>query len=729
MFVKWMRARNGSRQHLPQGGRKGRRRRRPFPPGIELLEDRSLPSAAAPFTSLFSGSAGQLGYSQTAGSTSTFLGGTFDGKASVGKIHHTLAGSFGAEGHLEISGRAGVQFDASIDSGSVATQFNETLNQNYVEPTMFGQVVNFAADSGTAVTYATAGSNGSGFSTTSPSVGASASLELGLHTTLGAQFALFDTVGGETSFGGDLSIPLFSFNQNNDQQLKLFNVSVSSGLSGQLVNGLAGLNVPLLDEPVPTRLHVSIENHNLDFTQSVFLEAYPPPAQLTPQALTLEGQPVNAVTELLGGANANTLKNSFAAGIELGSLEEKVPQITLASSGVQPDGSLLASTAVNVADLNLEMGPLAGLLLGQPALEGLSTFRIRLTPGVHVDLTPISFQLTPALDIGQTASIAPVNTLTYQFYDASTGNLLSPDVVLNGQDQGHTNTISFRPGIDTLGVRYEGTPIRVVPTLEFQARMTNEFDLLGSLHGTLTVGELSGSAYGKSFKLGPVYQHTYDFGNMPLATLVKKTFNLIDTTQTLPSFTIGDTFPLSLNVNTTQDLNTTPTSNGGLTSLRYAVESANILAQANPSVPLQIVLPAGIYNLTIAPTAPEGSTYDDGSHGNLVVTAPNLTIVGAGGGQTQIVAFGLRNRVIAVRSGAGLTLEGVGIQGGSETTRNDLSGNDGLGGGIYEDAGGSLEIDDSQIMVNVAVAGGGIYADGSLTINRSTIAFNVALLC
>jgi uncharacterized repeat protein (TIGR01451 family) len=713
-----------SRQRTKAGRWRGRRA---FQPGIESLEDRSLPSSPNPVTSLFSGSGGQLGYDQTAGSVSTFLGDSFDKKSSSGKIVHNLLGSFGAEGHLEISGTAGIQYDASVNSGTVAAQFKETLNQNYVEPTTLKQVVNFAPGSGTGATYLSSGSNATGFSTTSPSVGASASLDLGLHTTLGAHFALFGTFGGETSFGGDLSIPLFSFNQNNDQQVKIFSLPVTSGISGIVTSNLASLDYPLTADPVPLRLHAAFDAHNLDFTQTVLLQAYPPPPELKPLPY-YKWLGVAGLLQDLSFAGQNGLKNSVAAGVELGSLEEKVPQITLASSGVRPDGSLQASTSANVADLNLELGPLASVLMPAlgPAALGLTTVRVNLTPGVHVDFTPISFQLSPALGIGQTASIVPVNTLTYQFEDADTGNPMSPDVFLNGVDQGPTGSISFHPGIDTLGVKFEGTAIKVVPTLEFQARMTNEFDLLGSLNATLTVGKLSGSAYGHSFQLGPIYQRVFNLGSMPLATLVKKTFNLIDTTQQLPSFTIGDTFKPSLIVNTTQDLNTSPASNGGLTSLRYAVWSANQLAKDHPSMPIQVPVPAGTYDLTIHPTVDEGTAGDDGTSGNLVVTAPNVTIVGAGAGQTIIDSSGLGlARAIAVRTGAGLTLKGVTIQGGTEV-RTDLAGNDGLGGAVFEDTGASLEIDDSQITGNTAVSGGGIFAHGSLTINRSTISYNTA---
>src|SRR5262249_28044577 len=119
------------------------------------------------------------------------------------------------------------------------------------------------------------------------------------------------------------------------------------------------------------------------------------------------------------------------------------------------------------------------------------------------------------------------------FTNDNTGTPMSPVVFLNGKCLGHQSAVTFQPGVDTLGVKFEGTPIKVVPSLEFEAQMTNEFDLLGSLHATLTVGELSGSAYGHSFQLGPIYQKVFNLGRMPLATLAKGTFNIIDTTQQL----------------------------------------------------------------------------------------------------------------------------------------------------------------------------------------------------
>src|SRR5262249_11501409 len=116
MFAKWLPERAPLRQQFPQTGRKSKWRRRTLP-RVELLEDRTLLSAPDPVTSFFSGSGGQLGSNQTSGSVGAFLGDIFDKSASVGHISHNFLGSFGAEGHLAISGKAGVQIEASVDSG------------------------------------------------------------------------------------------------------------------------------------------------------------------------------------------------------------------------------------------------------------------------------------------------------------------------------------------------------------------------------------------------------------------------------------------------------------------------------------------------------------------------------------------------------------------------------------------------------------------------------------
>ena len=127
---------------LTSSGRGPAPRRRPTrcPLRVEPLESRTLLSAPAPLTSHFSGSGSRLGYAETAGSLSTFRGDTIDGKSSSGKITHNLLGTSAAEGHRETSGKAGLPFNARVDSGTVAARFNQTLKQGPVEPTRFGPV-------------------------------------------------------------------------------------------------------------------------------------------------------------------------------------------------------------------------------------------------------------------------------------------------------------------------------------------------------------------------------------------------------------------------------------------------------------------------------------------------------------------------------------------------------------------------------------------------------------
>src|SRR5262249_50871944 len=147
------------------------------------------------------------------------------------------------------------------------------------------------------------------------------------------------------SFGGDLNVPLFSLNDNNDQQLKLFGIPLSSGLSGIVANQVVGVNYGLTENPIPTRLHLSFDAHNLDFKQTLWEQVIP----------TKVGPYIDSITPFLQ-----------SAGVELGSLEEKFPNITVNSSNPQADGSLTASTDVNVTDLNLEMGALASEILDLP---------------------------------------------------------------------------------------------------------------------------------------------------------------------------------------------------------------------------------------------------------------------------------------------------------------------------------------------------------------------------
>jgi len=187
------------------------------------------------------------------------------------------------------------------------------------------------------------------------------------------------------------------------------------------------------------------------------------------------------------------------------------------------------------------------------------------------------------------------------------------------------------------------------------------------------------------------------------------------------------------------------TANGACT-LRAAIQEANALAGADT-----IVLPAGIYTLTLA-----GTDEDSAATGDLDITG-ELTIAGAGAATTVIDghAFGgIADRVFDVRSGAtvditGLTIRngllvgenGGGIRNSGTLTLTDVvldhnqaavhfsNSNSGNGGGIYNT--GVLTLNNVDIRNNKYVSidggsGGGIYntASGILTLNNSSISRN-----
>lgn len=143
-------------------------------------------------------------------------------------------------------------------------------------------------------------------------------------------------------------------------------------------------------------------------------------------------------------------------------------------------------------------------------------------------------------------------------------------------------------------------------------------------------------------------------------------------------------------------------------SLRAAVQEANAFAGSDT-----ITVPAGLYRLTLT-----GTAEDAAATGDLDLTE-SVTLSGAGPRQTVIDGNG-SDRVFDVRAGS-VTLQGVRIQGGAvalpETT----------GGGIRVD-GGSLDLVSSEVIDNLANAGGGIWADSDTVVDITdcTIAANHA---
>ena len=171
-------------------------------------------------------------------------------------------------------------------------------------------------------------------------------------------------------------------------------------------------------------------------------------------------------------------------------------------------------------------------------------------------------------------------------------------------------------------------------------------------------------------------------------------------------------------------------------SLREAIIAAN--ANGGPDV---ITLPAGTYNLAIAPGA-ESIVANNAAVGDLDISG-ELAINGAGAATTIVDGQDL-SRIFHIHAGP-VTINNLTARNGTEeagggifiaaiTTVNltnvVVTGNDGLGsaGGGIRNSGGTTTITDSTISGNVVDAqGAGIFNIGSpLTIVRSTISGNTA---
>lgn len=171
----------------------------------------------------------------------------------------------------------------------------------------------------------------------------------------------------------------------------------------------------------------------------------------------------------------------------------------------------------------------------------------------------------------------------------------------------------------------------------------------------------------------------------------------------------------------------------GLCTLRTAVLQAN-----STSAQDTINVPAGVFNLT--------ALFEE----ELEITK-DVVINGAGVGKTIIDAGG-RSRVIRVDPPANVTIHDLTIRGGdAENSSNDngegggifndgtltlervvVTGNTAfLGGGIWNDSGASLTLREVSIQRNIATidagdAGGGIYNEGTMVLDKVTIDRNRA---
>ena len=169
-------------------------------------------------------------------------------------------------------------------------------------------------------------------------------------------------------------------------------------------------------------------------------------------------------------------------------------------------------------------------------------------------------------------------------------------------------------------------------------------------------------------------------------------------------------------VNTTTDNTTCSTSS---CSLRGAVIAADTAGGSST-----IVVPAGLYKLTIPPT---GS--DDQTSGDLNITSNAAVTVKGAGSDATTVSAGSISRLFSVEPGASLSLSGLTLrQGDPSADTYPASGSPGYddGGAIYTD--GTLTLTgDVMLQDNHAPNGnygaGAIYADSASTVSLTGATF------
>ncbi len=173
----------------------------------------------------------------------------------------------------------------------------------------------------------------------------------------------------------------------------------------------------------------------------------------------------------------------------------------------------------------------------------------------------------------------------------------------------------------------------------------------------------------------------------------------------------------TITVNSTLDDFDQP-DNGNCT-LREAILSANTnnavdgctSGAPGPGTVDQIVVPAGLYLLTIGPRGDDAA-----EHGDLDLT-DDVDIVGSGAGMTRVDAADL-DRVLHVHNGIVASISSLALRNGDAGSGN--------GGGINND--GNLTLDKVEVSQNFASgSGGGIRNNSQLTVHSSLIDANITL--
>lgn len=185
---------------------------------------------------------------------------------------------------------------------------------------------------------------------------------------------------------------------------------------------------------------------------------------------------------------------------------------------------------------------------------------------------------------------------------------------------------------------------------------------------------------------------------------------------TSPAF--GVTFTVNSTLDQPDDLTRPDTCHtaANTCTLRAAVMQANRAS----GVSVTILVPSGIYALTL----PAGT--DDASGGlklkHLSSGKPAIIIQRQGAGPT-IIDANQKYRLLTVDAGVSVALSGITLRGG----RVSLDASLGLashGGGIYSE--GTLSLDECTVIGNQGGLGGGIFNGGTLVVSSSTIGPNSA---
>jgi Repeat of unknown function (DUF5648) len=149
-------------------------------------------------------------------------------------------------------------------------------------------------------------------------------------------------------------------------------------------------------------------------------------------------------------------------------------------------------------------------------------------------------------------------------------------------------------------------------------------------------------------------------------------------------------------------------------TLRAAVMQANRAG----GVTVTIDVPAGIYALTLPPGA------DDASGGlklKHVSSGKPAIIIQRKGAGTTIIDANQKYRLLTVDAGVSVALSGLTLRGGRVPLDTSVASH---GGGVYSE--GTLSLDECTVSGNQGGLGGGIFNGGNLTVSQSTIGPNSA---